>query len=260
MLDETTDRYRAPALDKGLDILEVLADSEEGLTQTEIANALERTPNEIYRMLDRLVRRNYVVRQSGDRYELTLKLFSLAHLHPPVRRLVNQAMPTMRRVAAECAQAVFIAIYDRGDLNSVAHVDPPGHWGVSIRVGARIGLFSAVPGLVLLAFSTPSQRAFMLAEHVVEPGETIPPDLDTRLEVIRSSGYCMVESKQMVGVMMISVPITGPGGSAIAALTIPQLARVNSPQSGAEMCIKSLMRAGGEISSILAGPGRYLAR
>ena len=157
MLDEAADRYRAPALDKGLDILEVLAASEEGLTQTEIANALERTPNEIYRMLDRLVRRNYVVRKSGERYELTLKLFSLAHLHAPVRRLVGQAMPTMRRVAAECAQAVFIAIYDRGDLNSVAHVDPPRTLG-RVHQGRRAhrpvqrrprlgpaGIFHAVP-------------------------------------------------------------------------------------------------------------------
>ena len=40
------DRYRAPALDKGLDILELLAREEEGLSQAEIAKALGRTPNE----------------------------------------------------------------------------------------------------------------------------------------------------------------------------------------------------------------------
>ena len=39
-------RYRAPALDKGLDILELLAGEEEGLSQAEIAKALGRTPNE----------------------------------------------------------------------------------------------------------------------------------------------------------------------------------------------------------------------
>src|SRR5260370_42528703 len=50
------DRYRAPALDKGLDILELLAGEEEGLSQAEIAKALGRTPNEHYRMLERLAR------------------------------------------------------------------------------------------------------------------------------------------------------------------------------------------------------------
>jgi hypothetical protein len=44
---EELDRYRAPALDKGLDILELLAGEEEGLSQAEIAKALGRTPNEL---------------------------------------------------------------------------------------------------------------------------------------------------------------------------------------------------------------------
>src|SRR3569623_1211370 len=62
-------RFRALALDKGLDILELLASIEEGLRQAEIAKSLDRSPNEIYRMLDRLVRRGYVLRTIGDRYE-----------------------------------------------------------------------------------------------------------------------------------------------------------------------------------------------
>ncbi|WP_328517746.1 helix-turn-helix domain-containing protein [Devosia algicola] len=69
------DRYRAPALDKGLDIIELLAETDDGLSQAEIAKALGRSPNEIYRMLERLVRRNYVRRTVEDRYEITLKLF-----------------------------------------------------------------------------------------------------------------------------------------------------------------------------------------
>ena len=64
--DEEDERYRAPALDKGLDILEFLADVDGGLTQAEIAKKLDRSPNEFYRMLDRLVRRGYVTRPDGD--------------------------------------------------------------------------------------------------------------------------------------------------------------------------------------------------
>ena len=68
MPGDSEDRYRAPALDKGLDILELLAGTADGLSQAEIAKALDRTPNEIYRMLDRLVRRDFVRRTPEDRY------------------------------------------------------------------------------------------------------------------------------------------------------------------------------------------------
>lgn len=44
--DEVDDRYRAPALEKGLDILELLAQRVEGLSQAEIAKELGRSPNE----------------------------------------------------------------------------------------------------------------------------------------------------------------------------------------------------------------------
>ena len=51
---DSDERYRAPALDKGLDIIELLAGSEGAMTQLDISQALSRTPNEFYRMLDRL--------------------------------------------------------------------------------------------------------------------------------------------------------------------------------------------------------------
>jgi Fic family protein len=79
--DKDDDRYRAPALDKGLDILELLAEQKEGLTRAEITKLLGRNASEMYRMLERLVARQYVVRSAaGDRYSLSLKLYALPML------------------------------------------------------------------------------------------------------------------------------------------------------------------------------------
>ena len=59
-MDSLKKKYSAPALDKGLDILELLAHSSVGLTQAEIAKGLNRVPNEVYRMLTTLLDRNYM--------------------------------------------------------------------------------------------------------------------------------------------------------------------------------------------------------
>ena len=106
-------------------------------------------------MLDRLVRRDYVRRTSGDRYELTLKLFELAHATPPMRRLVSQAMPVLRRFARDAEQACHLVIHDRNILVVVAQVDSPGYWNVSVRVGSRISLVNTGSGHVFLAFAPP---------------------------------------------------------------------------------------------------------
>lgn len=225
-IESLEDRYRAPALDKGLDILELLADTDEPLSQAEIAKALGRTPNEIYRMLDRLVRRDYVRRTTGDRYEVTLKLFELAHRHSPTRRLVQQAMPVLRSFALKSEQACHLVIRDRNILVVVAQVDGPGYWNVSIRVGSRIGLVNTGSGHVFLAFATPEERKLMIEEQ--EAGEdVISPALEKRLEGIRREGYEQMPSAQTGSVTNLSVPIIGPLGSVMAVVTCPYTKRLD---------------------------------
>jgi DNA-binding IclR family transcriptional regulator len=226
------ERYRAPALDKGLDILELLAGEEEGLSQSEIAKALGRTPNEHYRMLERLVRRGYVLRSASDRYELTLKLFGLAHFHRPIRRLVSQATPMMRALAARSMQSNHLAVYDRAGVTIIAQMDAPGYWGLAIRVGARVDLFNTGSGHVLLAFRPEEARAMMIAEQEGMSEEQIrPEDIEDRLEQIRERGYEVMPSLQSAGVYNLSAPVLGSDGAAIAALTCPYIAPLNRPKA-----------------------------
>jgi DNA-binding IclR family transcriptional regulator len=226
------DRYRAPALDKGLDILELLAGEEEGLSQAEIAKALGRKPNEQYRMLERLVRRGYVARNASDRYELTLKLFGLAHFHRPIRRLVSQATPMMHAFAARSLQSAHLAVYDRAGVTVIAQMDAPGYWGLAIRVGARVDLFNTGSGHILLAFRSREERQMMLEEQesAHEEGGT-PDDLEERLAQIRGRGYEVMPSLQSAGVYNLSAPVMGGDGAAIAALTCPYIAPLNRPKA-----------------------------
>jgi DNA-binding IclR family transcriptional regulator len=252
--DEEDDRYRAPALDKGLDILELLAGVDGGLTQAEIAKKLDRSPNEFYRMLDRLVRRGYVTRLDGDRYSLTLKLFGLAQLHAPVRRLVSYATPLMRELAETSQQANQLVVFDRGSAVVIAQQEAPDYWGISIRVGSHISLFDTGSGHVLLAFRSPEERQMMMAEHVRstdKPAQS--PEFITRLDQIRDRGYEMMASMQTAGVYNLSAPVRGADGKAIAALSIPYITVVNAPSAPDMARTIELLQAATEKLSQLAG-------
>jgi DNA-binding IclR family transcriptional regulator len=247
---EDLDKYRAPALDKGLDILELLAGTEEGLSQAEIAKALERSPNEIYRMLDRLVRRDYVRRTSADRYELTLKLFELAHATPPIRRLVSQALPVMRRFARDAEQAVHLVTHDRNILVVIAQVDSPGYWNVSVRVGSRIGMVNTGSGHIFLAFASDEERILMLEDQGERRREKLPPALLSRFARVREQGYEIMESQQVTSVVNLSIPIFGPLGSVIAALTCPYTPRLDTSDApDQKAALKLLIETGHQISA-----------
>ncbi|MGF6175894.1 IclR family transcriptional regulator [Ensifer sp. 4252] len=251
---EESDRYRAPALDKGLDILELLASVDGGLTQAEISKRLNRSPNEFYRMLDRLVRRGYVTRIDGDRYSLTLKLFGLAQLHAPVRRLASYATPLMRDLAQRSKQANQLAVFDRGSAVVIAQQEAPDYWGISIRVGSHISLFDTGSGHILLAFRTPEEREMMIAEHARSKDEiSLGPEFYARLDQIRERGYEMMASAQTAGVYNLSAPILGPDGRGIAALTIPYIALVNAPSAPDITETISLLRIAATQLSVLAG-------
>lgn len=228
-LDEA-ERYRAPALDKGLDILELLSEQKEGLTRAEIMKALGRNASEIYRMLERLVARQYVMRSpAGDRYSLSLKLFALAHRHPPMNRFIAEALPAMQRFAEVAEQSCHLTVYDRGNLLVIAQVDGPGTWGLTIKLGARVGLVDTASGQVMLAFQNDEERERMLAEHTKVKGEiaVAGPELATTLASIRDAGHLRKDSAQTFGVTDVTFPILGPSGAAIAALTTPYMRRID---------------------------------
>lgn len=247
------DRYRAPALDKGLDILELLASVDGALTQAEIAKALGRTPNENYRMLERLVRRGYVARNESDRYELTLRLFGLAHLHRPIRRLVSQATPLMRDLAARTLQSNHLAVYDQAGVIVIAQIDAPGYWGMAIRVGAKVSLFNTGSGHILMAFRSAEERAMMIAEHESAPDDEPPDDLEERLAQARLRGYEIMPSMQTAGVYNLSAPILGPDGHALAALTCPYISPLGRKAPDIAEAIAMIVEAASVLSRTLGG-------
>lgn len=220
------DQYRAPALDKELDILELLSNAPAGLTRAEMVRELGRSQSEIYRMLERLVARHYVLRSlEGDRYSLSYKLFAQGARHPPLKRLLAPALPLMNWFSERARQSCHLGVYDRGDLTIVAQVDSPDNWGLTIRLGAHIDLLKTGSGRVMLAFQDEAARAAMLREHTGHVGETVtPPTFASTLSEIRARGYWQGESLQARGVVDISAPVLGPEG-ALAVLTCPFVQR-----------------------------------
>jgi len=249
-------RYRAPALEKGLDILELLADRPEGLSQSEVARGLGRTVGEIFRMLNCLVERGYLsIQRPSDRYILTLKLFELAHRHTPIDRLLSNAGPLMRELAHQVHQSCHLALIEGGHAVVVAQTDSPGHIGFAVRVGSVIGLTGTASGRVLLAFQTPEDRARILSKASLADQETAAtPEFTRALEALRARGYEQMESTRIRGVRDVSAPVFDHRGSAAAAMTVPFIERLDAPDdSSLELTHQALSHTSARLSASLGG-------
>lgn len=248
--DDRSDRYRAPALDKGLDILEVLAAEARGLTRAEIVRALGLGPSQIYRMLERLVARGYVARLDGDRHILTMKLFLLATAHPPYRRLVAEAQPLMDAFAARTRQSCHLVVPESGAGVVAAQASPRENWEFRVRQGARLDLFETGSGLALLAFQHPQRRERTLAIWGIRPDDPRLAAVAPQLAAIREAGHRQAASGQLVGVLDQSVPVRGPDGDALAVLTCPFIELADRPgQPAAAEVLAQLQSLAAELSS-----------
>lgn len=222
--------YSAPALEKGLDILEMLCHSEQPLSQKDIAQRLGRSVGEIYRMVACLVNRNYLTLVDENTYGITTKLFELSHVNPPTHRLLFEATPIMQRLAGELDQSCHLTVYGQGKQVVLCKVDTPSGMGFAVRAGAELDVLISASGRVLLAFQDEETRKFRIEESLRRRPEQLDPQIDSTLAAIRVAGYESIPSVQVRGLYAVSFPILDAQGRAIAALTVPYAERIDQMQ------------------------------
>jgi DNA-binding IclR family transcriptional regulator len=222
-------KYSAPALEKGLDILELLANEPKGLSLTEIAVKLDRSVGQIFRMLFVLEERGYLdIDPDSENYRLSFRLFQLAHRHAPVKLLTTAAAPVMQELARKLFQSCHLVVHYRGRCIVMVQKSSPGQTGFNVRLGAEIGLTMSCSGHVLLAFSGPESRKYMLSERPHGTKSKISmKELNQILDRVRERGHEITKSAITYGVMDIGFPIFDHGSEAVASLTVPFLERID---------------------------------
>lgn len=247
--EPTSKKYSAPALSKGLDILELLSNQTSGLKKAEIAQELDRSVSEIYRMLAELEFRGYVMLDvESERYSLTMRMFELAHRFPPTKRLTVVAGEIMEKTARQINQSLHLGILYDDDLLVIAQAEPPGNNITSVRLGARVPLVLTSSGASLAYQFSPEKRLAMCQANPAFTPEAMEL-FENSVAQVAATGLCESPSAIIQGVRNLSVPIKGYGGEVRAALTVPHVQRLRAPDdpSIAE-CKAVLIEAGRRIS------------
>lgn len=205
-------QYQAPALDKALDIIELLADRRIALSGADIARALARTSGEIFRMLVLLERRGYVARQSdGGRYALTLRLYELAHRQDPFAAILSAARAPMRDLAEALGESCHLGVVRHGRLLIALRAEAPRPIRLAIQPGSAFPLAETTSGRLIAACLPPAESATLL-----------PGPRSRALAAAATRGWLCEPSLVHAGVTNLSVLLRLP--DECAALTISWIA------------------------------------
>lgn len=249
-------KYRAPALEKGLDILELLARHGAPMTSSQMAASLGRSVSELFRMVLALEFRGYIESSPDGRdgYTLTNKLFTLGIAQGSARSLLEVALPVMKELVRELGQSCHLVVPSGDQTVVVGRIESPMDLGFSVRVGYRRRLLDTSSGVMFFGFAREDAQARWLPQlRAVADPERIALFLQNA-KVAVERGYVQSASDLVDGVTDLCVPILGSQG-AIAVLIVPFIAIKVQTTTHAQ-AIEKLKMATRKIADALSNEGR----
>jgi len=245
-------KYAVPAVEKALDVLELLSAQAVPMTQAQLARALGREPSELFRMLSALEARGYLRREDNGGYVLTLKLFELSRTHSPHEQLLRAATAPMRELVDHIRESCHLSVLHRDQLLVLTQVDAPTSIRLSVEAGSLHSAVDTLSGQVLLANSPEAERDDLLSRRV----EFLRKSADERaaylalLAKMKADGWGYAESARFVGGRDLSVPVGHARGRTRAVLTIAALRGTHTAHDDLFELLPRLQKCAGDIGRI----------
>lgn len=237
-----------PAVEKALDVLELLADVPRGMTMNELVDALDRTMGEIYRIVIYLTDRGFLRHDPvSSRYALTLKLFELSHRHEPTETLILAATPLLEQFSAQVMQSCHLSVLSDAHVLVLASSRSPLPAGYAVHTGGLFPIAHSSSGHVILAFSPDEVQQRYLAN--LDPQDS--RQVADRLAGIRDAGFADTPSTLVTGVRDLCAPVFDARG-VVGAIATGYISQVGEAP-GLECARTALVSAAQQLSETLGG-------
>ena len=214
--------YSAPALTKGLRIMELLGNTVDALTTQQIATALGYTRNEIFRFIALLEIEGYIAKDdSGQGYVLSGKLLELGLQEPRVSDIFELVSPLAEKLTLESGAPCHLAFASQDEIFIVRRWEPQDRLSVSVPVGTRRAMEVTASGLSMLISLNEAELNSVVSDIQQRNPEFAIEEVHRQKAVFASEGYLTYESRLMEGVMDLSIPLVSNSGELYGALTVP---------------------------------------
>ncbi|MDA3812352.1 MAG: hypothetical protein PF518_18705 [Spirochaetaceae bacterium] len=201
-----------PALDKGLKILEVLSQSQDYLTMSQIAMAMEYKVSEIQRMVEYLNQNRYINKNNQGGFYLSRRFFSLTSRMDFHRILANRAIPIMNRFAMKSEESIQLSVLIDRELQLLVHTDSTKELRLSIKPG-MFNPMDSISGQMLISYLPELEKE----KFNLKKQDLI--DLEEIRKTCEVQGYWTGQCSSFQGIYRITTPVNLSEKGEFAALT-----------------------------------------
>jgi DNA-binding IclR family transcriptional regulator len=214
-----------PALYNALAILELLASSGAGLSLTELVEQSNLAKSSVHYLLVTLERCGYVRRsERTGRYMMGVKLFTMGNLALSSLSLRQRATAYLSGLRFRTGLTVHMAILDGTEAILIAKQKTNRGNHLASWVGKRMDMHATGIGKAMLAHLPKAEVDGIvekrgLARHNENTISTLRR-LHEELDYVVKMGYAVDNEEDELGVRCLGVPIFGPDGRPLAAISV----------------------------------------
>ena len=234
---------------KAFSLLEVLAESEEPLGVTELADRLSFGKSNVHRLLQTLIALNYVRKTDGAGYMATLRMWEFGSRIVSRVVLRDIARPTMRHLSSLTKEAVHLSQYDAGEVIYLDKIESKEPVRAYTQLGGRAPAYCTATGKILMAY-IPEAEVRQVYEGVQASTRNTVTDVEVFLQqcaTARDRRYALNTGEWREDVIGLAAPIADASGAVVSAIGISAPASRLGPDA-IERFAPELVEAGREVS------------
>ncbi|MCX7015362.1 MAG: IclR family transcriptional regulator [Candidatus Sumerlaeota bacterium] len=213
------------SLDRGLTLLDLLAEKGDGLAQRELAEELGLDPSNVSRMLATLARHGLVNQDvQSRRFSLGFGLYRLCGAMNRRLLLPQVCRPELAHLARTTGENSHLAVLTRGQAVFIDLYAGGEMVAVQTEVGQAEPLYCTAVGKALLAFQEPARRAELLRamtlRRLTRRTITRKADLAKELDRIAEERVAVDREEFTDGVVCVASPIVNYDGRTLAVIGV----------------------------------------
>ena len=210
-----------PAVEKAVMLLGRLGRSGRGLTQAELSKELGITPSTCYRIIQTLLKHDWLAKLPDNRYDLSGGLLSAAMKLAGRASRFEAAQPLLEALSAKTGLSCKLSIRQGAEQVTILRAESPRPMAVSGKVGSRFPLVEGSVGAALLRSDAEADILALAAACREDIPERRDPSLPLRrVAALKATGFCFNSGTGRWKVAALSTPVMEPDGQVAAALTL----------------------------------------
>jgi DNA-binding IclR family transcriptional regulator len=247
-------KYNITALQRGLRLLQLFAQSERGLTTMQVARLTGLPVSTTHRFLVNLESSGFLNCNASGVYHLGLACFAVGQAalgQLDIRRL---SLPYLLDLNQQTRETIHLTVRHGLTAVYVEKIDSPEHLRIHSRIGAAVPLYCTAVGKVMLAYMPDQEREQVLRQldlrRMTANTAGSLQELQTELQRVRKNGYACDLEEHELHIRCIAAPIRNHEGSVQSSLSITAPV-VRMPVTRLRQLAPLIQEAGHRISAEL---------